>query len=317
MIAYTANLQHGEGTDGSFNFGRQVTNLSDADVIAVQERSGSETGWDSPLSAAGFVQAVYRPNQIGGGDGNAIWYNSATGTILQTYDHQLSTGAVSPWDGIPTNVDKSAVAAKIQIAGKIFYFVGTHLCQAAGADSSGSTFSAIRVAQIQELLSWVDSIRNGSSNVIIAGDMNFAPNYPKSPSGLQIDLFLADYIDLWALGIQNGSAIANWTDRNLDGTPDMPIDYLLSGTHDIRRRIDYLFLHKNSDLLRFTASELPDLRANCSGALTGSPAFCPDTASDQRWGTPDDFGVRPSDHNWLKATFGFQGARKKQIPICL
>lgn len=314
MIAYTANLQHGAGTDGVTNYSRQVSAMSDADLIGVQERTTGDTGWDASLAAAGFSQAVYRENDPSQGDGSAIWYNTSTVQKLNTFQHDLSEGAIG-WDG-STNVDKSAVAAKVLISGKQFYFVVTHLAWSAGADSNGSTFSAIRVAQIQELLTWVDTFAT-DGDVLIVGDMNFAPNYPKNPSGLQIDLLLANYTDLWARGINDGSAIANWGDRNSDGTLDMPIDYLLSGTHDTRRRIDFGFLRKTAQTLSFIAIELPDVRTNCSGALTGTPAFCPDVEAAQRWGTPDDFGVRPSDHNWVKLTLGFQGARKKQIAMCV
>jgi endonuclease/exonuclease/phosphatase family metal-dependent hydrolase len=313
MVIFTANLQHGQGTDGNFDFSRQITALSSADLIGVQERASPETGWDAPMASAGLVQAIYRPNQVGGGDGCAIWYKSSTVTILDSYEHQLSNGAVSPWDGIPTNVDKSAVAVKALFSGRQFYFVATHLAQAAGADSNGSLFSSIRVAQINELLSWIDSTLTGL-DVVLVGDMNLGPDYLKSPSGFQLDLFTANYFDLWTRGINDGKATANWTDRNSDGTADMPITSLTTRTHDTRR-IDYCFLRKNPDVLSFTSIDLPDSRANCSGALTGNPAFCPDTASDQRWGTPDDFGVRPSDHNWVKFTLGFQGARKKRIAI--
>lgn len=314
MIVYTANLQHGEGTDAVTNFQRQIDALASADLIAVQERTTGETGWNTPLTNAGFAEAVYRENDPSQGDGNAIWYKTSTVQILQTYQTDLSQDAVSPWDGIPTNVDKSAVAAKVLISGKQFYFVATHLAWSAGADSNGSTFSAIRVAQIQTLLSWISANLTGL-DVLIAGDMNFGPDYPKNPSGLQIDLF-SDYLDLWTRGITDGKATAVWGDRDSAGGADMPITDLTTRTHDTRR-IDYFFLNKNPQTLSFTALDIPDLRATCSVALTGSPAFCPDVDAAQRWGMPDDFGPRPSDHNWLKLTLGFQGARKKLIAVGL
>lgn len=314
MIAYTANLQHGQGTDGSFNFGRQITALADADLIAVQERSGTETGWDAPMASAGLSQAVYRSNQIGGGDGNAIWYKSSSVTILQTYDHQLSTGAVSPWDGIPTNVDKSAVAAKVSISGKQFYFVSTHLCQNAGADSNGSLFSAIRVAQINELLSWANSDLLGGLAVVIAGDMNFGSNYLKSPSGTQHDLFTeANYVDLWQLAMSQGRAIANWGDRNGDAQPDMPVDDLLTRTHDTRR-IDRVYLRNGSPQLLLNEFNMPDLRETCPHALVSGA--CTPEVTELR-GTAEDAGVLPSDHNLLRLSMDFKSGGRKQIALCV
>src|SRR5687768_10010707 len=156
LVAYTFNVQHGQGTDGNFNYQRQIDAMAGSDLVAVQERSGSDTGWDTPLSNAGMAQALYKANQVGGSDGNAIWYNSSTVTVLNTYERQLSLGATSPWDGVPTNVDKCAVAAKVQMEGQKFFFISTHLCQAAGADSNGAITSTIRENQIKTLLDFID-----------------------------------------------------------------------------------------------------------------------------------------------------------------
>lgn len=290
-----ANVQHGEGTDGTTNYARQIAHMvASKDIVCMQERSTGETGWNAGMSAAGFTEEVYRENGHGT-DGPSIWVKS-TVTVNDNFDHALSTGAIG-WDGT-TNVDKAAVGVHVTVGGISFYIFNTHLAWSAGADSEGSTFSAIRVAQINELMSWISGIVGSDPNVLIVGDMNFGPDYPKSPSGLQIDLILdAGYSDLWVQGIAESKATAPWDDRDSVGGADMPIGSLTTRTHDTRR-IDYFFLHENAQMI-LTAIDLPDLRANCSGALTGSPLFCPDTASDQRWGVPDDYGVRPSDHNFM------------------
>ena len=94
------------------------------------------------------------------------------------------------------------------------------------------------------------------------------------------------------LGLQLGAATAPWSDRNEDGVPDMPLGDLTTRTHDTRR-IDYVFLRGAVGL---TTIDLPDLRQPC--ALVDGQ--CP--AVQQRWAITDDLGVRPSDHNWLRAT---------------
>ncbi len=302
-----ANVQHGQGTDAVTNYARQISTLtSGTDIVCMQERGTSDTGWNSGMAAAGFTEAVYRENDVGQGDGPSIWTKGSTVTVNTTYFHDLSEGAIG-WDG-STNVDKAAVAVKVTVnGGKQMYVVCTHLAWSAGADSNGSTFSAIRVAQITELLSWINTtIVPAGLDVLIVGDMNFGPDYPKSPSGLQIDLFTANYTDIWVHGMATGKAIANWTDKDTDGISDMPISSLLTRTHDTRR-IDYFFLNKESTL-RLDAIDIPDLRSNCSVGLTGSPLYCPDTDAAQRWGITDDLGVRPSDHNWVKATFSFRSS---------
>jgi endonuclease/exonuclease/phosphatase family metal-dependent hydrolase len=303
ITAFTFNLQHGEGTDGNFNYQRQIDAMvtGSADIVAVQERSSPDTGWDTPLTNAGMAQAIYRANQIGGGDGCAIWYKSSTVTVLNTYEVQLSIGATSPWDGIPTNVDKCAVAAKVQVEGQRFYFVGTHLCQNAGADADQSLTSTIRENQIKTLLTWVNGNLLGL-DVLIAADFNFASNYLLNGGGFQDDLFTrAGFVDLWYEGVGNGAASVPWA--NLDGTggADQTVS-VNTITHDTRN-IDRLKKRSVNRALTMTAIVVPDMRVTCSGALTGSPLRCPDVATDQLTGTVLDYGVRPTDHNPVKATF--------------
>jgi endonuclease/exonuclease/phosphatase family metal-dependent hydrolase len=304
LVVYTANLQHAIGTDGANNYTRQTNVLlaDGVDLVCVQEKGTSDTGWNANLSSAGFVQAIYRENDPSTADGNAIWYRSNRVTVIATFGIDLSSGAIG-WNGF-TNVDKSAVAAFCQINGRKFYVVCTHLAWSAGADSDGSTFSAIRVAQITTLMDWIAKFLTGGFDIILAGDMNFGPDYPKNPSGLQIQGILErGYQDMWREGMARSIATAVWGDRNSDGQSDMPISDLLTRTHDTRR-IDYFFLRVRSRVLSLLAIDMPDLRETCPHALVAGgtyPACTPEVT--QLGDTPDDFGVRPSDHNWIKTTF--------------
>jgi endonuclease/exonuclease/phosphatase family metal-dependent hydrolase len=297
--AYTFNVQHGTGTDGEFGYQRQITAMSNGDLIAIQERSHPDTGWDIPMSNAGVAQAIYKPNQIGGGDGNAIWYKSSTVTVLATYEQQLSIGAQTGWSG--TNVDKCAVGAKVQVEGQKFYFISTHLSQAAGADSNGAITSTIRENQIKTLLNWIDNNLLGL-DVVIAADFNFGPEYLLNAGGYQIDLFYrAGFVDLWRVGMANTTATVPWADLDSTGGADQTVsDNTI--THDTRR-IDSIYLRTVNRALTMTAITIPDMRVTCSEALTGSPLYCPDTAEAQRAGNVLDYGVRPTDHNPVMATF--------------
>lgn len=301
FVAYTFNLQHGEGTDGVANYARQITAMNGADLIGVQERSSPDTGWDSPMSTAGLSQALYKANQIGGGDGNAIWYKTSTVTILNTYEVQLSIGATSPWDG-GTNVDKCAVAAKVQVEGQKFYFVCTHLCQNAGADSNGGQTSVIREAQIRTLLDWMDDHLLGL-DIVIAADFNYTPGMLLINGGFQMDLFLrAGFVDLWRAGMTNNTAFAPWQDLDGTGGPDQVVSDSII-THDFRPRIDGIYLKTVNRALTMTSITVPDMRVPCSVSLTGDPLFCPDVAESQRHGNFNDWGVKPTDHNPMKAEF--------------
>lgn len=298
---FTFNLQHGAGTDGVTNYQRQIDAMSGADLVAVQERSSPDTGWDTPLANAGMAQAIYRPNQIGGGDGNAIWYKSSTITVLNTYEVQLSVGATSPWDG-GTNVDKCAVVAKVQSEGQKFYFVGTHLCQNAGADADQAHTSVIREGQIKTLLNFIDSNLLGL-DVVIAADFNYGiPDYTLNGGGLQEDLFTrAGFVDCWRDGIAKGVATVPWANLDASGGADMVVGESII-THDTRW-IDSVKKRTVNRALTLSGIQIPDMRVTCSTSLTGSPLFCPDVVLDQRTGTALDYGVRPTDHNPVTATF--------------
>jgi endonuclease/exonuclease/phosphatase family metal-dependent hydrolase len=295
----TGNVQHGVGTDGATNYTRQTNILTrDTDIVCLQERTTGDTGWNAGMAAQGFTEVAYRENDSNQRDGPSIWVRTSTVTVNGSpFTHALSTGAIG-WDG-STTVDKAAVAVKVTVAGRQFYVVNTHLCWSACADSQGSHFSVTRVNQINELLNWINTTLTGGLDVLIVGDMNFGPEYPKNsasaPAGIttQRGIFLADYDDLWEQGVNTGKATALWPDRNGDGVLDMPITVLDSGgnntrTHD-ERRIDYAFLKKTASTLALHNIDLPDLRAGCSGVTEPT-------------GFADDLGVRPSDHNWIKLT---------------
>ncbi len=293
IVATTYNVAHGRGTDLQFNFQRQVDVFAGSDIVAIQERSGAETGWNTPLTNAGFTEAIYKPNQIGGSDGNAIWYKSSKITILKTYECQLSIGAQTGWSG--TNVDKCAVAALCLSEGQKFYFVCTHLCQSAGADSSGALTSVIRDNQIKTLLQWQNA-ELLSYDVMVLGDFNLTPGHLAQDGRFEIDLFTAaGFIDQWRQGIAEGKATVPWADLNADSIADRAVDDN-TPTSDTRR-VDWAMVRTVNRALSLSSIKVQDTRATCSTGLTGSPLFCPDTDSTQRWGNSGDYGVRPSDHD--------------------
>ena len=282
----TANLQHGQNTATVFNYAGQAQVLASlADVVSAQEVSpGDLPNWDAAFSSLGFNRTIYVENSGQLNDGQVIWYRAAKVTVNATYSHKLSNGFIG-FDGT-TSVDKSALAIDATIADKRTLIVDTHLCWSKCADSladveTGKSWQ--RNAQAVELNTWIDSL--GYNSIVLAGDFDMTPTFPQYP-------LFASYIDAWKLGLQQGTASAPWSDRNDDGVPDMPLGEQTTRTHDTRR-IDYVFLQGAVGLISI---ELPDLRQPC--ALVDGQ--CP--AVKQRWGITDDLGVRPSDHNWLRAT---------------
>ena len=85
---------------------------------------------------------------------------------------------------------------------KQFYVVSVHLCPAVCRDNNNTFESVQRVAQIESLLSWIDSTLTGGLLVYIMGDLNLTIDTPKQPSGFQFDLFTqAGFSDMWQTGL--------------------------------------------------------------------------------------------------------------------
>lgn len=178
------------------------------------------------------------------------------------------------------------MAIDVTVGEKRALIANTHLCWSKCADSAADIFtgkSSQRDAQARELIDWITNL--GHHTIILAGDFNFTPTFQQYP-------IFTDYIDAWKLGLRVGTAAAPWSDRDDDGVPDMPLGELTTRTADTRR-VDYVFLQGGVGLISI---ELPDLRQPCTLVKGQCPAV------QQRWGITDDLGVRPSDHNWLRAT---------------
>jgi endonuclease/exonuclease/phosphatase family metal-dependent hydrolase len=237
------------------------------------------------------------------GDGNAIWARDTLSEI-DTYEHDLANGS-SNFGHDGSDVRRSVVAAKFSFNSQQFYVVSVHLCPSGCRNaSSGTLESTQRVAQINDLLSWINSTLTGGLPIIILGDLNLTTDTPKQPSGFQIDLFTsAGFSDLWATGLSTSVAEADWGDRDQDSTPDMPLG-LNTRTHD-GRRIDYVLYKPNSGSITLNNISVPDGRAPCSQPLqnNGGYLYCPDVS--QLWDLPEDQGVRLSDHNWIWVELGF------------
>ena len=237
-------------------------------------------------------------------DGNAIWARNSL-TEIQTYEHDLANGSSNVGNDGSTDIRRSVVAAKFSFNSQQFYVVSAHLCPSVCRNSSSGTLESVqRVAQINDLLSWIDSTLTGGLPVIILGDLNLTLDTPKQPSGFQFDLFTqAGFSDLWQTGLSTSVAEADWGDRDQDSVPDMPLG-LNTRTHD-GRRIDYILYKPNNGSIALVNISVPDGRAECSQALVtgGTYKQCPSVT--QLWDLPEDQGIRLSDHNWIWVELGF------------
>jgi endonuclease/exonuclease/phosphatase family metal-dependent hydrolase len=297
----TANIAHGQGTDGVYRSPAVTT--PDADIILAQEVStGDIPSWDNDFLARGYNRAVYAqdPGSSGLGDGQVIWYRN-TITLNAAYTHNLSTNFIG-WDGTP--VDRAAAAADITINGQNLVVVDVHLCHSRCADSQADVdttgYSIQREAQLNELNNWL-TITFPGKRIITGGDFNFTRGFLKREGGYQIDLMTARNVELWSLGLSTSIAFTNWDDRDQNGVLDM----IPTGpTTADRREIDFLFVSVNSGLT-LNRIEILDGRYPCPHALAQDGGLLPSCSPEviQQWDITADFGPRKADHNWVQAWF--------------
>jgi len=129
--------------------------------------------------------------------------------------------------------------------------------------------TAARIQQISELKAFAG---NYAEPRIIVGDFNASPDWPEMPA------MFTSYYDGWNEAFGAGMASAY---------PDNPVEWQ---TRTRRGRIDYIFYSRGASTLTLRATQIPDQRD-----LSKIPV--------ETIGTTDDRGVRPSDHNFMTATF--------------
>jgi endonuclease/exonuclease/phosphatase family metal-dependent hydrolase len=127
-------------------------------------------------------------------------------------------------------------------------------------------------ARTQEMTEIKNFALNFAEPRIIAGDFNASPDWP------EMGQMFANYFDSWNDAFHNGTAVAY---------PDNPVEWQ---TRTRRGRIDYIFYSMGASTLTLKSAQIPDQR-NLS------------IPASQTIGTTDDRGVRPSDHNFMTATF--------------
>src|SRR5687768_16507151 len=143
------------------------------------------------------------------------------------------------------------------------------------------TSSTLRLTQANELNSWTAGF---ATPRIVAGDLNAGNDTPELLSLLNL------YRDSWVDALTAETAFAY---------PDNPV---WMNTRTRRWRIDFILYAADTTVFAARRSEIPDIRdltnTNVVNAL----------------GTPDDKGVRPSDHNLVVADFDVSGTSTTPNP---
>ena len=132
---------------------------------------------------------------------------------------------------------------------------------------------AIRLAQVLELRSYLNRFL---PPYIIAGDLNAAPD------SKEVGKLMKKLRDSWQIALDNGTASAY---------PDNPPAW---GTRTHKERIDYILYSKKPKYVTAAEALIMDTRDLNNASVI------------KRLGTPDDKGVRPSDHNPVAVKFRIQ-----------
>lgn len=132
------------------------------------------------------------------------------------------------------------------------------------------TSSSLRLTQATELINWTGAF---GTPRIVAGDLNAGNDTP------EILRLLGAYRDSWVDALNAGEAFAY---------PDNPV---WLNTRTRRWRIDFVLFSGSTSELVVRRGNIPDTRD-----LTNTNVV-------NKLGTPDDKGVRPSDHNMVVTDF--------------
>lgn len=132
-----------------------------------------------------------------------------------------------------------------------------------------SSDSSQRQVEANELVAFAG---NFAEPRIIAGDFNAQDGTP------EINIVEEKYFSAWDTAVNSGAAVAY---------ADNPASFY---TRSRRSRIDHVFYSKGTTSLDVTGAQVPDTRN-----LAQTPVVL--------LGTPDDKGVRPSDHNFVALNF--------------
>lgn len=125
-----------------------------------------------------------------------------------------------------------------------------------------------RYAQLSELNSWMSGF---SEQRILAGDFNLSPNWGEYGPMTSLNY------DSWQQAFNAGTAVS-YSDDNTEGRTR-------------KGRVDYINFSKSASGLRLVEVRMPDQRDLNNRNVVVSV------------GNTNDYGVRPSDHNFIVSTF--------------
>lgn len=179
---------------------------------------------------------------------------------------------------VPASMDdgpKTAGEVDVDVNGRTVHLVVTRLCSPCGG--------SVRATQAQELVSWAAGFGEPR---LVTGDFN------DNPGSASTSTMAAAYVDSFRQAQADHTAVAY---------SDNPSGH----THGCNS-IDYIWLSRSASDVDLLDATVPDLRA--------APLSNPNSAVTEKVGCSDDWGVRPSDHDMVKATFSFAASAPAGLP---
>jgi endonuclease/exonuclease/phosphatase family metal-dependent hydrolase len=172
----------------------------------------------------------------------------------------------------PASMDtgpQTAGEVDVNVNGQILHLIVTRLCSPCGG--------SVRAVQAQDLVTWAAGFGEPR---LITGDFN------DNPGASSTSTMAGAYID-------------TYREAETLGTDHAYADNPTGRTHGCSI-IDYMWLSKQAGVMDVVDATVPDVRA--------APLSNPNSAVTEKVGCSDDWGVRPSDHNMVKATFSLSAA---------
>jgi len=261
------NVQHSYGTDNVSNVQRQMNVVASHSphVVTMNEVfSGMAARYLGDLQIATGKKWYEHYAEDFPGKGEGNVILSVFPFTGSAF-HQYKTVLVS---GL--NETMSAIMNSFKINGLLVNLFSTHF-----AWNNGAAETAARKEQVGELITWMAAFAGFK---LVSGDLNVtAINSDGSLTAL-----INNYTDAWSNALSRSVATAY---------PDNPVSQYTRTRHT---RLDYQFFNTGKGWT-VASAQIPDTRV--------PPLLNPNPKVLEKLGTADDYGVRPSDHNWLVVSY--------------
>jgi endonuclease/exonuclease/phosphatase family metal-dependent hydrolase/PKD repeat protein len=282
------NIQLGGlGTDNRTDLPRIARYMANADIISINEISGSMPTIKTELERLTGVTWYSRVFSTGGGVGNAVLSRFPFTAAYNAAPTPYKTFSTSWYDSNAGVTRYKAIGhAQFSVNGNVLNFFCTRI-------ETGS--QTVRQKQLIEMKAYADGFAEPR---IIAGDFNAGPSSPEvgwmvaPPASGQVTL-----ADGTTATVSTRAWTDSWAHSQSLGTASGFVGNSSGNTRT--SRIDYIFVSSGATALSVKSMQVPDPRA--------TPLLNPNSQVKNLFNNSFDYGVRPSDHMPLIAIVQLSG----------